>query len=54
LIVQEVQMPDTHQQIRAKAKSGAVCHDILDFSARVVDSVAGQLWRCRDKRLTCA
>jgi hypothetical protein len=23
---------------------GAVCHDILDFSARVVDSIAGQLW----------
>ena len=23
--------------------NGAVCHDILDFSARVVDSIAGQL-----------
>ena len=22
----------------------AVCHDILEFSARVVDSMAGQLW----------
>ena len=31
-------------QNHTKESSRAVCHDILDFSARVVDSIASQIW----------
>ena len=35
-------------------ESGAVCQDILHFSARVVDGIVGRIWGYRHKRLTCS
>ncbi len=36
-------------QIKAENDRGAVCHDILDFSARVVDVIAGQFLLIRSR-----